>query len=110
MGVDLTLLPDVPRRSDVTPFLRDSLCLDRDCSLWRMVEAASSHEAGEVTVITEDGWRKVTTTPYGAPLHYVLAGDLAAAVAGADTSPWNAAVLAFVAALPADVPIYLWWC
>ncbi len=45
----------------------------------------------------------------GIPLCYVLAGVLGAVEALAVDSVWNAAVLAFVRALPADTRIVLYW-
>lgn len=113
MGLDLTLLPHKHHHVSGTPFLCESLRLDRDYALFDLILTAPRHfPGGPVEIHSDAGWEKRTTDPYGDPIYYVKAGDLAVAlsdIAALSTSPWNAAVIAFVRALPADVPVYLWW-
>jgi len=110
MDLDLTLLPHKHHHLSGVPLLCESLRLDRDYDLFGRLRACPSREAIPVDVHTDDGWRRTTTDPYGDPVRYALAGDLAAVLpADVSTSPWNDAVIAFVRALPADVPVYLWW-
>lgn len=110
MGLDLTLLPHKHHHVSGTPFLCESLRMDRDYDLFGRLRACPSREAGSVEVHSDDGWRRTDGDPYGDPIRYALAGDLAAVLpADVEVSPWNAAVIAFVRALPADVPVYLWW-
>ena len=112
MGLDLTLLPHKHHHTGGVPLLCESLRLDRDYGLFGKLRACPSREAGALEVRCDSGWRTTQTDPYGDPIRYALAGDLAAVlvdVSSADVSPWNFAALAFLRALPADVPVYLWW-
>jgi hypothetical protein len=111
MGLDLTVYPLKHYRSaSGTPFLCDSLRLDRDGALFAAIERAPSFPVPQVEVYEDDGLRVRGTNPYGDPVRYVLAGELARVIAdAAGLSPWNVAVVAFLRALPADLPVYLWW-
>lgn len=111
MGLDLTLLPHKHHHLSGVPFLCESLRLDRAYALFDLILTAPRHfPGGPVEIHSDTGWDKCTANPYGEPIYYVKAGDLAAAIPAAlSTSPWNAAVIAFVRTLPADVPVYLWW-
>ena len=111
MGVALILRPFKHYLSaNGTPLLYESLRLDRDGALFDAIERAPSFAVPQVEVYEDDGLRVRGTTPYGEPVRYALAGELARAGSEpADLSPWNAAVVAFLRALPADLPVYLWW-
>jgi hypothetical protein len=108
MGLDLTILPHKHHHVSGTPLLAESLRLDRDYALFDRVLAVPREAAPVVTTHSDDGWRDTWADAYGAPLRLAYPRDLAAAFTG-DLSPWNAAVGAFLAALPPDVPVYLYW-
>lgn len=46
----------------------------------------------------------------GKSLTFFTPADLATLAMPAEVTPWNAAVLAFLVALPADARIVLFWC
>lgn len=122
MGLDLTIAPI--RHHTIQWWLAtERLSIDRD-GLGHMI--AGQNDDGEEGVETkpipkkvdfdwydDEGLRRTKVDPYGSPLEYVEAGDLAAAMVGyaekRKFSPWNEAVIAFVSALPVDTPVVLWW-
>lgn len=50
------------------------------------------------------------TDRYGQPLTYTTPADLRRLKVPADLTPWNAAILAFIRALPEDTRVILFWC
>jgi hypothetical protein len=56
---------------------------------------------GELTDTTVDA--------YGTPLTYVTAGELARVKLPKDSTPWNVAIFAMMAALPPETPVVLYW-
>jgi hypothetical protein len=63
----------------------------------------------EVFVPAERGARGRREDPYGAPLTYVLAGELAAVRLPKDTAYWTRAAWAYLRALPKDTVVVLGW-
>jgi hypothetical protein len=58
----------------------------------------------------DGGLTFVETDRHGQPLTFVTPTDLRRLVVPEDITPWNAAVLAFLLALPRDTRIVLYWC
>jgi hypothetical protein len=54
----------------------------------------------------DEGLETITTDPYGTPLTYVTAGELAEVKSEHD---WNAAIIAMMKALPPQTPVVLYW-
>ncbi len=110
MGLDLTL---VFHRLDILPDILayDRLALWRSQDLFREIKDIPSQPLEmRFTWYEDDGLVERTTDPYGAPLRWCWASDLAKLEITQDMHPWNAAVLAFVRALPPELKIVLWWC
>lgn len=120
MGVDLTLLPHKygPYSPDAptpwhTAYDRLSLTHNKDLlALVQELEDQHSRPMPEdipVDWYGDDGLKRITQTPYGFPLRYVTAGQLATISPPDSTSDWNRGVWAFLARLPADTPVILYW-
>jgi hypothetical protein len=58
----------------------------------------------------EEGLIYTATDRSGQPLTFTTPADLARLRVPDDIDPWNRAVLAFLAALPPDTRIVLYWC
>jgi hypothetical protein len=57
----------------------------------------------------DDGLRHTTTDDYGDTLTYVAAHTLTKHLSVVQLRGWDAAVLAFLKALPPDTKVVLWW-
>jgi hypothetical protein len=121
MGMDLKLLPIRSRGSDVW-FVHDGLRMERDTAIFEQI--ASAHfptDEGQVptypigplarvTFAEDPKDREYSLDAYRRPLTYALARDLVQCVIMGTTAPWNRAIWAFLAALPGDTVVVLWWC
>lgn len=126
MGLDLKLLP-MERWFDGTEgnpgwgYSHSVLSLDRHQALFDRIglldakeleDNVPSYVGRDVPDGSAEGetmYGVMTTTPWGDPITWVTAGELAA-VDWSDTFPWNNAVHSFLRALPATTRVILWWC
>jgi hypothetical protein len=122
MGVDLTICPKTYGSfEDNKWFLAYTrIGLERDYDLFAQIDMPSRPGVRQVcdpkplpaTVrfdwYEDGGVKQRTDDPYGAPLRFVWAEELARVDVGR-SSDWNKAALAFVRGLPPRTPIVLWW-
>jgi hypothetical protein len=124
LGVDLTLIPVMHVTSaSWHPFTK--LWLTRNYELFGRIEPNFGIDMlpedyqpprlqdlpPGVTVShnTDTKWEERTDDQYGKPLKWCWAGELAAVPLPENTSPWNRAAWAYLAELPAETPVVLWW-
>ncbi len=129
MGLDLTILP-LNRCESITAsmiFARDSIQFVRDYRIFGQIadiHGKSKFPEGELEVIVrplalpektevglyeEEGLTFTSTDNYEDKLTYALAQEMRKLKLTEDSSPWNKAILAYINALPVDVPIILKW-
>ena len=114
MSVDLTLCPDRHDGRSLNGWwlAYERISLDGDGRLWDAIKELPPHPLPPLTRFTwysDGGLEDATTDKYGEPLTYATAGELGAIVLPEDVSPRNAAVFAYLRALPAGTPVVLWW-
>lgn len=120
MGIDLTLCPiEYPRLDSWLGHERISV--RRDYRIFGQIDGfceAGAHAICHPRPLPEwirfrwygdDGLEVATEDPYGTPLTYAMTGALCKVSLPKDATPWNRAVWAFLAALPDDTPVVLWW-
>lgn len=117
MGVDLKILassfrevrneflPTATLRFERDPALFARLALDATPCLVRPLP----HDL-KVGHYEDDGLIWTETDRYGQPLTFTTPADLRRLEVLPGLSPWNAAILAFLLALPQDARIVLFWC
>jgi hypothetical protein len=117
VGIDLKVLASHlrERRGEMLPtatlrFERDArlfaqLALDATPSLVRPLPAGL-----KVGSYEDDGLVFVDADRQGQSLTFTTPADLRRLVVPDDITPWNAAVLAFLLALPPDARVILYWC
>jgi hypothetical protein len=118
MGLDLTLAP--VRFGDPWWLLHTRIDLDRNYELFDQI--VNHRDTAKQLCIPyavpsdiklqwygDDGIATTATDPYGKPLHYVFAGDLARVKLPASTGAWNKAVFAMICAMPRDTKVVLYW-
>ena len=115
MGVDIALhVVNMESEFPAMALAHARVPLDRDYRLQDRIDEISQKSpaaaiAGGVYGFFGDHYGRLPATdPYGQPVEWVAAADLAEAMRG-DLSPWNAAALAFVSALPSATKIILWY-
>lgn len=117
MGLDLALAPI--RHHGMDWWLAfDRLAVDRD-GLGHMIADLDDDlfvplpKTIKFEWYDDEGSKRKTTDSYGAPLAYMLAGNLSKHMVKYATkekvSPWNEAVISFISSLPVDTPVVLWW-
>ncbi len=116
MGVDLTLafnvVPQVAPQIGGMRFLAYSrLRLSRNYDTWDLIKSVPSHPLPEpIDWYDDEGIKSVIVDPYGEPLRYAKAGDLGAIW---DELPagdrWNLAVFLFLAGIPSETWVVLYW-
>lgn len=115
MGVDLTLMPLLNRDAFVS---HDLIGLERRRELWdeimklpakRLARPLRCHVARLEN--GERGYGDLETDPYGAEIHTVTAGDLATLANNESVTDnhLNRAAWAYLAQMPPDWPIALYW-
>ena len=115
MGVDLNLLPLISKDYWAAHSI---LVLERRRGLWPLVEGLASkpipqplygHYGRDANGETRYG--TVDVDPYGSPLRYTTAGELMKIVEHESVQDnWlNQAVWAYLARMPMDWPIVLYW-
>lgn len=111
MGVDLTLIPVRFPPSAGPVFPRTKLDLDQDYELFDRVMELDALPVPRGMYWHDDdvGLRVRRTDPYGGPLKYTSAGELLKVPLPADATAWNRAAWAFLAALPPETEVVLWW-
>ncbi len=116
MGVDLTLtfniVPHIAPQKDGLRFLAYSrLSLHRDYNLWELIKTVPSHPLPEsIDWYDDEGIKSVIVDPYGEPLRYATAGDLAPIAAHVSTRfGWNAGVFRFLATIRPETWVVLYW-
>ena len=110
MGIDLTL--KVIQYESQSPWLtHNNVYLDRDYGIQEAVQKLDAFPVprGAVLHYTDDGLHERATDPYGDPLRFMHACQLAKLALPADASEWNKAAFAWIKALPETTPIVLWW-
>ena len=117
MGVDLRILASSFRelrgeflatatlRFERDPALFSHLALDATPCLVRPLPPGL-----KVGTYEEAGLTWTENDRYGHPLTYTTPADLLRLEVPPDLDPWNAAVLAFLMALPPDARLVLFWC
>lgn len=116
MGVDLTLMP----QSFGGPEHRYSfqaLRMSRDRDIWRAIDQSGKETDVGCPVSchfarTEDGetcYGAITETPYGTKLTFIPAGELSDIFAAHSPHGDNKWIFAAVAAMPRELPIFLYW-
>ena len=69
----------------------------------------SSHPLPPGATINVNG-ENVKTDPYGAPLEYLIAGEIDKQLDNLSIkSQWNRAIIVFIKYLPHETPIILFW-
>jgi len=119
MGLDLTVAP--MRYHTMNWWLAfDRLRLDCDYDLFSQIGPCSRGRYKPITLPlplpagTKFDWyedesvKTKTEDPYGVPLTYLPAAAFRDMILEG-VSDWNKAVLVFLAALPPDTPVVLWW-
>jgi hypothetical protein len=120
MGVDLTLLPLDCDRPDFA-FSHTVLSFDSQRKLWDEISALPSEPAPSFTSFYgrvpdgsmegEHGYGEAKVDSYDVPLRCVTALSLAACLARHKgfCYPKNEAILAYIAALPKETRVVLYW-
>lgn len=115
MGVDLTLLPLMDRDAFVS---HDLIGVERRRDLWDEILKLPTRPLPKplrchVARLPngEAGYGSLSADPYGGTIHTVMAGDLAALAGNENvTDNWrNKAAWAFLAQMPPDWPVALYW-
>jgi hypothetical protein len=127
MGVDLTLLPVTMGHfdSDLGGLAHCMLPLNRRRELWEAVRAgvprhpvAPGKVWGYLAHCEQDdggghGYGVMEEDPYGSPLEWSRADDLARCLGAFNVTdkgaPLNVAAQAYLAALPGETPVVLYW-
>ena len=110
MGLKLTLIPQMDTMSGrMLAFVRLPLrTQDRD--LFRKIEQIAHPFTDGVDWYSDGGLEPRDDDPYGTPLTFALASDLARCLEAADLCRTDPAVRAFINAMPPDWRVVLWWC
>ena len=121
MGVDLTLIRDRHHSLGNWFIGYDRISVDRDYDvLGQIGDIGRGHEGNRIVnawqlppgtrfdSYEDEGILTVTDDPYGDPLTYTTAGELAKVRVG-ESTPWNRALWEAIRALPADTVFVLWW-
>lgn len=129
MGLDLTIMPLRNRRAldDSTVLCYDRLGFSRDSRIFRQItdpdgKSAFPDEGIEAVVLTyslppkmfleiygDEGLRRTRQNPYGGEMVYTFAEEMRKITLSEDVSTKNKAIMAYVNALEADIPIILEW-
>jgi hypothetical protein len=114
MGVDLTLHVLHDASAD---FAQAAICLDRCRELWDWLEQKLKLVPlqGRFFGHTDDGWKEITTDPYGKPLTVSSSFSMGSAITGfydrvgvSQPSPFNWQVGNFLRAIP-ETRVILYW-
>ena len=117
MGLDLTVLASHfrDRRGEMLPTA--TLRFDRDAALFAQLAADATPclvdqlpDGLTVGVHEDAGLRYTMTDRYDQPLTFTTPQNVRRMVIPNDTAEWNRAILSFLAALPDDARIVLYWC
>lgn len=121
MGVDLRLLPIDGDHGTVVNFSHNVLSLERRRELWEPIAEIEKAHGRDVPenfdsfigrrADGETGYGRTIESPYGTPVRYVRAADLLplAEHEAVTDNPKNHAAWAYLAALPADYKVALYW-
>lgn len=110
MGLDLTVCPTPYVNEGGGYLLSTRIDLHRDYELFNQIKALPSLKGWlPVRWYEDDGLKERTTDPYGNDLKYTTASEFAAVDVPDDATDWNRAAIAFLAALPPETRVYLWW-
>lgn len=120
MGVDLRwLVPNYPKQRDGSFgwLCLTMIDLTRRRDLWEPIADLPSEPAPKVTGYCaalpdgESGWGEIIKDAYGEKLRFTTAGNLAglSEMEAVKDNPLNRAAFAYVANLPSDWPIVLYW-
>lgn len=113
MGLNLTLIPQTETAGTIPgPWLAFARLPLRtqNRELFQRIERIAHPFTDGVWWYGDEGLKQFSTDPYDTPLTYVLARDLKVELECADMVGTDAAIRAFVAAMPPDWRVVLWWC
>lgn len=115
MGVDLTLMPESFNLGG-QPYSHHLIEMNRDRVLWSAIETAGiERSVGSVICFKgprEDGehtYGEATENPYGTPITYVQAGELADLLSKHKVYGANVWIHAALRSMPRALPVYLYW-
>jgi hypothetical protein len=117
MGIDLKVMASYfrERRGEFLPTA--TVRLERDDQLFAQLALDATPALVrplppglKVGAYEDAGLAFVETDRRGQPLTFLTPADLRRLVVPDGITPWNAAVLAFLLALPQDARIVLYWC
>jgi len=81
----------------------------QDYELFDRIRAEATPIDGVLLSYEDEGIKDRSDDPYGTQLTFLTAHRLAKHFEGVEMEAWDAAVLAFVKALPPSTRIVLWW-
>lgn len=109
MSVNLTLAFDRHRLNGAL-LAHERIGLNwQDYDLFKLIAAEATPITEGVDWYEDEGIKRRFTDPYGDMLTYVTAHALGRHLSGVRLAGWDAAVLAFINALPPDTRVVLWW-
>lgn len=109
MAVDLTLMPMLHGK-DIWICAHDRLVLGTDYDLWKRIKALPQKKIpAPVSIFAGEKYHDACETPYGEPIMHIAAGDLAKIDLPPDSGFRNKAAWAYLAQLPEDWPVLLYW-
>lgn len=109
MSISLTLVVDqfrLPGRVLAYNRLRLEL---QDYRLFDRIKAEAVPLSEGVSWYEDEGLKQRSADPYGSPLTVLTAYAVARHLSGVRLYHWDAAVLAFLNALPPETRVVLWW-
>jgi hypothetical protein len=114
MGIDLTLMPDKWPGLSVhgAPLGFDRLGLQcGHCDLFQELESVATVAPHGIYYYGDEGIARETENPYGRPVSFVTAGQIVKILDSIEWEwrEWDAAVWAFIRALPPDRRVFLWF-
>src|SRR5262245_38382205 len=117
MGIDLKVVASHFRERRGEILATASLRFERDEALFALLTPESVPcvvrplpPGTRVGTYEDTGLGFTDQDRHGRPLTFTTPADLAQVARPRDLSPWNAAILAFLLALPADAKVILIWC
>jgi hypothetical protein len=110
MGIDLTICPDHTPSVAAWHLSYTRMGMGRDYELFERIKALRSRELPDDVKFSwydDEGIVGRRDDPYGEPLRYVFADDLAKVDPGGH--PLSRAAIAYVGQLDAESRVVLWW-
>ena len=108
MGINLTLVIDQHGHDPILAYTRLPLYW-QDYAAFDELTELSTHLETYVGWYDDSGLVTRTVDPYGDPLTFITAHELATFLEEQGLQGWDLAVLSFVQMLPAATKVALWW-